>query len=273
MFGITRFFTLSAALLFLLFAGLAARADDSVDLELVLAVDVSLSMDMEEQRLQRDGYVAALRDPQVIAAIQSGPSGRIAITYVEWAGPFNQVTVLPWTIVDGAQAAEAVAAQLSDAPISRFRMTSISAALEFAGQQFKSNPFRGIRRVIDVSGDGPNNSGPPVEGIRDQLLKDGVVINGLPIIIRPSQSSTFDISYLDRYYADCVIGGPGSFMIPIREKSEFATATRQKLLLEIAGYEPPPRIIKAQLKTERDRSDCLVGEYLWHRYMDDRPRQ
>ena len=269
MFGITRVLRLGVALLFVFLGGLPGRAEDAVDLELVLAVDVSLSMDLEEQRLQRDGYVDALRDPQVIAAIQSGPHGRIAITYLEWAGPFNQDVVLPWTIVDSKQAAEEIAARLSVAPISRHRMTSISSALEYAERQLAANPFRGLRRVVDVSGDGPNNSGPPVEGIRDRLLNDGVVINGLPVIIRPSQSSFFDINYLDRYYADCVIGGPGSFMIPIRDKSEFATATRQKLLLEIAGYEPPPRLIKAQLKPDGEKTNCMIGENLWRRYMDD----
>lgn len=260
------------AFLFFLVGATAARADTVVDLELVLAVDVSLSMDLEEQRLQRDGYVAALRDPHVLNAIKSGPHGRIAVSYVEWAGPFSQATVLPWTIVDGKETAEQVAVLLTDAPISRRRMTSISSALSYAGQQLDASPYRGIRRVIDVSGDGPNNSGPPVEPVRDELVRNGIVINGLPVIIRPSQSSFFDINFLDRYYADCVIGGPGSFMIPIRDKSEFATATRQKLLLEISGLEPPPRLIPAQLSGEEARTDCLVGEQLWRRYMDDRFR-
>ena len=270
MFGITRVLTVSAALLFLVLGGPPGRADNSVDLELILAVDVSLSMDMQEQRLQRDGYVGALLDPDVQNAIRSGPTGRIAITYIEWAGPYNQTTVLPWTLIDSKQSAEAVAAELSKAPISRHRMTSISAALEYAGRQFETNPYSGIRRVIDVSGDGPNNAGAQVDEIREKLIKDGVVINGLPIILRPSQSSFFDINYLDRYYADCVIGGPGSFMIPIKEKSEFATATRQKLLLEISGYEPPARLIKVQL-AEGEKTDCSVGEQLWRRYMNDRP--
>ncbi|MCL4768157.1 MAG: DUF1194 domain-containing protein [Hyphomicrobiaceae bacterium] len=261
------------ALLLSLVGALAARADTVVDLELVLAVDVSLSMDLEEQRLQRDGYVAALRDPNVLSAIQSGPHGRIAISYVEWAGPFSQATVLPWTIVDGKETAEQVAALLAEAPISRRRMTSISSALTYAGKQLESSPYEGIRRVIDMSGDGPNNSGAPVEPIRDELVGSGVVINGLPVIIRPSQSSFFDINFLDRYYADCVIGGPGAFMIPIRDKSEFATATRQKLLLEISGFEPPPRLIPAQLRSEEEKTDCLIGEQLWRRYMDDRIRQ
>jgi hypothetical protein len=149
-------------------------------------------------------------------------------------------------------------------------MTSISTALAYSGRQFESNAHRGTRRVIDISGDGPNNAGPPVTGVREELLKSGIVINGLPIIVRPSQSSFFDITYLDQYYAECVIGGAGSFMIPIRDKSEFTTAIRQKLLLEIAGDGPPARYIDAQLMPQPDKIDCLIGEQLWQRYMEDR---
>jgi hypothetical protein len=247
-----------------------AGAETAVDLELVLAVDVSLSMDVEEQRLQREGYVAAFRDPQVMKAIWSGVQGRISVAYVEWAGPFTQETLLPWTLIDAPAAAEDFAAKLAAAPISRHRLTSISSALAYSARQFESNPHRGSRRAIDISGDGPNNAGPPVTGVRAEVLKSGIIINGLPIIVRPSQSSLFDISYLDRYYADCVIGGPGSFMIPIRDKSDFASAIRQKLLLEIAGSEPPARLMRAQLKTEADKVNCLIGEQLWQRYMEDR---
>ena len=268
----SRFGAACLALLAVVLASPVARADSDVDLELVLAVDVSLSMDMDEQRLQRDGYVEALRDPNVLSAIQSGLHGRIAVSYIEWAGPFSQTTVLPWTVIDGKESAEQVAQLLANAPISRRRMTSISSALTYAGQQFDTNPYRGIRRVIDISGDGPNNSGDPVTPIRDELVKNGIIINGLPVILRPSQSSFFDISFLDRYYSDCVIGGQGAFMIPIRDKSEFATATRQKLLLEISGYEPPPLLIPAQIESEDERTDCLVGENIWRRYMDDRLR-
>src|SRR5262249_51942615 len=151
-------------------------------------------------------------------------------------------------------------------------MTSISSALEYSGRQFEANPYRGIRRVIDISGDGPNNSGGAVEPIRDRLVREGIIINGLPIVIRPSQSSLFDISFLDQYYADCVIGGTGAFMIPIRTKAEFATAIRQKLLLEISSAEPAPRLIRIQNRIEGGNTDCLVGEHLWQRYMDDRYR-
>lgn len=268
-----RLCTLYGSLLWLLLHGGRAWADTAVDLELVLAVDVSLSMDLEEQRLQREGYVAAFRDPQVLKAIWSGVQGRISVTYVEWAGPHAQATLLPWTLIDAPPAAEDFAAKLAAAPISRHRMTSVSLALAYSGRQFESNPHRGKRRVIDISGDGPNNAGPPVTGVREGLLKSGIVINGLPIIVRPSQSSFFDIADLDRYYAECVIGGAGSFMIPVRDKSEFTTAIRQKLLLEIAKQEPPPRLLRAQLAPGPDKVDCLIGEHLWQRYMDDRFRQ
>lgn len=240
-----------------------------VDLELVLAVDVSLSMDLDEQRLQRDGYVAAFRDPEVHKAITSGPHGRIAVTYMEWAGPPSQQVVIPWTVIDGAATANALAERLERAPISRARMTSISAALQFSGRLLGASGVRGIRRVIDVSGDGPNNAGEPVVPVRDGLVADGIVINGLPVMLKLA-SGFFDLADLDRYYADCVIGGSGSFMIPIKERSEFRTATRRKLLLEIAGYAPPPQLVRVQVPAPEPQSDCLIGEYQWRRYMDGR---
>src|SRR5262245_31282417 len=171
-----------------------ALAQVLVDLELVLAVDVSLSMDLDEQRLQRDGYVAAFRDAEVQKAIQAGILGRIAVTYVEWAGPFSQQVVLPWTLIDSSSAAEKFAERLESQPISRMRMTSVSGGLTFAAGQF-GNGFTGTRRVIDISGDGPNNSGVPVTPVRDELVSRGIVINGLPIVLKPgSISGFFDIS-------------------------------------------------------------------------------
>jgi hypothetical protein len=247
----------------------AALAQAAADLELVIAVDVSLSMDLDEQRLQRDGYVAAFRDPEVHKAITSGPHGRIAVTYMEWAGPPTQQVVVPWTKIDGPDAARAFADRLETVPISRARMTSISAALQFSGRLFENSGVKGIRRVIDVSGDGPNNSGVPVLPVRDELVAQGVVINGLPIMLKLA-SGFFDLADLDRYYSDCVIGGTGAFMIPIKEKSEFQTATRRKLLLEIAGLEPPPRLIRVQAAPAEEQVDCLIGERQWRRYMDGR---
>ncbi len=246
-----------------------AFAQTVVDLELVIAVDVSLSMDLDEQRLQRDGYVMAFRNPEVHKAITSGPNGRIAVTYMEWAGPPTQQVVMPWTVIDGAQAARAFADRLEVAPISRARMTSISAALQYSGRLFESSGAKGIRRVIDVSGDGPNNAGYPVVPIRDELVAKGIVINGLPIMLKLAQGF-FDLAELDLYYTDCVIGGTGSFMIPIKQRDEFQTATRRKLLLEISGYEPPARVVRVQAPPSTERSDCLIGEKQWRNYMDGR---
>jgi Protein of unknown function (DUF1194) len=246
-----------------------AFAQTVVDLKLVIAVDVSLSMDLDEQRLQRDGYVMAFRDPEVHKAITSGPNGRIAVTYVEWAGPPTQQVVMPWTVIDGAQAARTFADRLEGAPISRARMTSISAALQYSGRLFESSGAKGIRRVIDVSGDGPNNAGYPVVPIRDELVAKGIVINGLPIMLKLAQGF-FDLAELDLYYADCVIGGTGSFMIPIKQPREFQTATRRKLLLEISGNEQPARVVRVQAPPSTERSDCLIGEKQWRNYMDGR---
>jgi hypothetical protein len=257
----------AACLASCLFGPSEAAAQTAVDLELVLAVDVSLSMDLDEQRLQRDGYVAAFRDPEVHAAITSGPNGRIAVTYLEWAGPPTQVVVEGWTIIDSAEAARSFADRLSAAPISRARMTSISAALQLSGRLFETSGARGIRRVIDVSGDGPNNAGVPVVPVRDGLVAQGIVINGLPIMLKLA-SGFFDLPDLDKYYSDCVIGGTGAFMIPIKERSEFQTATRRKLLLEIAAREPEARVIRVQAPVEP--ADCLIGERQWRRYMDGR---
>ena len=240
-----------------------------VDLELVLAVDISLSMDLEEQRLQRDGYIAAFRDPDIQRIIQSGGKGRIAVTYMEWAGPTSQTVVVPWMLVDSPQAAEAFAAALEKTQISRARMTSISAALEFSGKLLKENSFKGERQVIDLSGDGPNNAGKPVTPIRDALLAEGIIINGLPILLHEGATSgLFELSNLDAYYEQCVIGGQGAFVIPIRAKSEFGTAIRRKLMLEISGIALEPRVIPAQSRRSGDSIDCMVGEQQWRRYMD-----
>jgi hypothetical protein len=254
-------------LLAILAQPLPASAQTVVDLELVLAVDVSLSMDIDEQRLQRDGYVEAFRDPEIHKAIASGAHGRIAVTYMEWAGPPSQQVVIPWTLINGADAALAFAARLDNLPITRARMTSITAALGFASALFDSSGVRGLRRVIDVSGDGPNNSGGPVATMREAVLAKGLVINGLPIMLKTSAVGFFDLRDLDRYYADCVIGGAGSFMVPVKDVSELKSAIRRKLLLEIAGREPEPRLIPAQSVAQ---ADCLIGEKQWQWYLDNR---
>ena len=249
-------------------------AKEYVDLELVLAVDVSLSMDRDEQRLQRDGYVAAIRDPKFIKAVQGGPNGRIALTYVEWAGAGIQSVVIPWRLIKTGLDANAFADELAAKPIQRAMMTSISEVMSVARELFKSSPVQGLRRVIDVSGDGPNNSGRPVELVRDRVVGQGIVINGLAIRLKKGIGaySYFNLPDLDRYYRDCVIGGPGSFVLSIRDKAEFATAIRQKLLLEIAGLTPQPavRLQRAEWRTAADKYDCLIGEKMWQQYRGGR---
>jgi hypothetical protein len=242
-----------------------ALAQSEVDLELVLAVDVSRSMDIDELHLQRDGYVAAFRHPDVLAAIRSGSLGRIAVTYVEWAGPEKQVTVLPWTLIDGDEAAYRLAAQLSITPLGRYTGTSISGGLLFAAAAFAGNEFASTRQVIDISGDGPNNRGLPVELVRSGVLGSGITINGLPLMVKVP-STPYSIENLDVYYEDCVIGGPGAFLIPVRHMSQLALAIRRKLLLEIAGA--GPELTKVSETTRNPRIDCLIGEKLIERWLE-----
>ncbi|WP_226575175.1 DUF1194 domain-containing protein [Acuticoccus sediminis] len=237
-----------------------------VDVELVLAVDVSWSMDLDEQRLQREGYVNAIRDPQVVTEIRRGDWGRIAVTYVEWAGVGLQRTVVPWTIISSQAEAEAFATALSEASIGRMRRTSISSALLLSAALF-DNGIDGFRRVIDISGDGPNNMGPMVTDARDKVIRQGITINGLPIMIKQRiRGDFFQIENLDEYYNNCVIGGMGSFMITVESKEQFGQAIRRKLILEIAGAEP--RVQKAQHSAPQMSvgADCMVGEKQWRRW-------
>lgn len=260
-----------AAFLFLGYAAVSAppaRATIAVDLELVLAVDISLSMDFDELKLQRGGYVAAFRDGELHQLIARGPYKRIAVTYFEWAGPGIHKLIADWTLIDGAEAAHRFADGLESAPISRERMTSISSALGYAEKLLDASGFSAPRRVIDVSGDGPNNQGYYVNVVRDRLVSKGLVINGLPIMLKTG--GTFDLPNLDEYYADCVIGGPGAFAIPIKSLNEMQPAIKRKLLLEIAGYEPPARFLRTQAGASTPRVDCTIGERLWRRYMDGR---
>ncbi|CAN5140628.1 DUF1194 domain-containing protein [soil metagenome] len=254
------------AILCLLLLVLPARAAErDVDLELILAVDVSRSMDSDEQKLQRDGYVAAFRHADVVDAIMSGLHGRIAVTYIEWAGPTMQKIVQPWTVIDSAAAANQFADTLAAAPISYYHGTSISSGLLFAAPAFAANDFTSPRQVIDISGDGPNNMGSPAPGARDQLVQAGITINGLPIMLkRPSGFAS--IEHLDIYYEDCVIGGHGAFIVPVQDIGKIAQAIRRKLVLEIAGR--PPVFISAAAASRPPRIDCQIGERQRQRWMD-----
>jgi hypothetical protein len=278
-------FALAAPLCLLAFAAGDARAQREVavvDLELVLAVDISRSMDEEEHALQRDGYVTAFRHKDVINALMSGPRGKIAVTYMEWANQARQV--IPWTIIDSAKAANDFADKLAAEPIYGERRTSISTALYEAERLIRENGISSSRQVIDVSGDGANNSGGPVEEARDFVLGKRININGLPILLHSdgrggfnggnSPWSMVDIPNLDRYYKHCVIGGEGAFIAPVFDLKQLAATIQKKLVLEIAGLEIEPAIapvqfadapapagvVPAQLKLPAEKSDCLAGE-------------
>jgi len=244
-------------------------AAEPVDVELVLAVDVSLSMAPAELEIQRRGYAAALTHDRVLEAIAQGGYGRIAVTYFEWAGVTMQQVIVPWTVIETRADAERVAALLSAQPPNSARRTSISGALEFGTDLFAESGFNSPKRVIDISGDGPNNQGMPVAMARDAAVKQGIVINGLPLMTNGGFTSVYDVPDLDLYYQDCVIGGPGAFMVPVNDWSQFAEAIRRKLVLELAGPESAPWRAEAGgklpvvLAQARSAVDCMVGEKLW----------
>ncbi len=242
----------------------AQPLDVEVDLELFLAVDVSRSMNPDELDIQRRGYAAALTSPDVIKAISGGMLGRVALTYVEWAGNRSQRIIVPWTLVRTKAEAAAIADQIVGFSENSLRRTSISGAIDFALRDFEGNGFQGLRRVIDISGDGPNNQGRPVLEARQDALDRRITINGLPLMTQDALSALWGIPDLDAYYQNCVVGGAGSFMIAVQGWSQFPDAVRRKLVLEIAGLTPPaaPRIVKTQATAAYD---CLIGEKLWQR--------
>ena len=236
-------------------------APPSVDVELILAVDVSYSMDMDELAIQREGYAQAIISKEFLQALKAGPTGKIAVTYFEWAASSDQKIIIPWRVIDGPETADAVANEIMKTPIRRASRTSISGAIYFAMPLFDENPYHGLRRVIDISGDGPNNNGAPVTGARDAALQKGITINGLPIMVKEPSYSTMDIDNLDFYYEDCVIGGPGSFVVSIKDRDKFKEAIRTKLLLEVAGRTPERKIVPVAEK--EPRVPCLIGEKIW----------
>ena len=212
-----------------------------VDLELILAVDVSRSIDADEARLQREGYVQALTDPRVIQAIQSGNHGRIAICYVEWAAASLQFTLIDWTLIKDTASANAFAGKLAEMPIQAHSRTSISGAIDYSVKLFGRGGYEGERLVIDISGDGRNNDGRPAHLARNEAVARGIVINGLPIINdRPTFGFPADAN-LDVYYETDVIGGPGAFMVVARSFEQFGEAILSKLIREIAETPSAPR--------------------------------
>lgn len=243
-----------------------AAAESEVDVELVLAVDVSRSMSPFELEIQRRGYAEALTSDEVLAAISQGFIGQIGLTYVEWAGTGSKRVVVDWTVIATREDAERVAGILTSTFSPTLRRTSISGALDYASRLFDGNGLTSFRRVIDVSGDGPNNQGRPVTAVRDEVLAQGIVINGLPLMTRDGVGGMWHLDDLDQYYLNCVIGGPGAFVIPVYDWSQFAAAVRRKLVLEIAGL--PTRAIPAQYAPP-SAYDCLVGEKIWERNRSD----
>lgn len=220
--------------------------EPEVDVELVLAVDISQSMDDEEQEIQRRGYVSAITSPQFMQAVKLGPIGRIAIAYVEWGGQNEHFMVADWQLIENVDDARAFAAKIAAAPLRHVQRTSISSALMHASVLMQDNGYQGLRKVIDISGDGPNNQGGLVTASRDAVLASGVTINGLPLMLKQQRIGWYHLPNLDHYYEDCVIGGPGSFAIPVNSLDGFADAIRMKLVMEIAGLTPnPPGVMPA----------------------------
>jgi hypothetical protein len=237
---------------------------EPVDLELALAVDVSGSIDDQEALLQREGYIAAFRHPKIIEAIGGGFLRRIAVSYYEWAGFGHMKIIADWTVIHDTASAHAFAEQLTLEPPQTARRTAISDAITFGAGFLETNGFDGTRRVLDISGDGPNNWGPVVTAARDGAVARGITINGLPIMNgRPSRFGSLPIDNLDLYYQNCVIGGPGAFLVVAEDFTDFAQAILRKLYLEIAGRAPPAPPAAYRPAGGRVAPPCDVGERRW----------
>lgn len=241
----------------------------AVDVELVIAVDISYSMEPEDLAAQREGFAKAIVSQEFLQALRTGPMGKIALTYFEWSSTNDQKIVVPWRQIDGAEAAEAVATEIMKVPIRRGSRTSISSAIKFAMPLFEQNPYRGSRRIIDFSGDGPNTTGDPVATVRDTALQQGIVIASLPVMADTTSADPKDfqhIEHIDWYYEDCVISGPGSFVMPITDRKNFETAIRTTLALEVAGR--TPKGSTAPSVDKEPRVSCMIGERLWRQRWD-----
>ena len=266
------------------FATGAMAATQAVDLELVIATDVSRSIDPEEALLQREGIADAFRNPAVIRAIRSGYLRRIGVAYIDYSSrAFNKI-VVDWTIIHDRASAEAFSARLLAAPLTFGRRTSISDAIEMAREMIETNAIEGTRRAIDVSGDGPNNHGRFVDLVRDATIARRITINGLPIVNeRGAFNSRFYLPDLDKYYLGCVIGGPAAFLVVANSFEDFALAIRRKLILEIAASTPesrrPPsaRLVRIASPGRLRPSPsgyvypegCDIGERMWRGFWSD----
>lgn len=248
------------------FFGTPAMALERVDLELVLGIDVSRSVDWEESMLQREGYISAFNNPVLLAAIKGGYYGRIAVTYVEWASRGSTRIVAPWMVISDEKSAADFNNILKYEPTGWGDRTSISGIIDLAASMFRANAYDGERRVIDISGDGPNNAGGLVTWSRDDAVAAGITINALPIINTnggPGQA----MQDLDVYFKECVIGGPGSFIVVAEGFEAFAEAITRKLILEVAGLEPhngieriaPASVQRAQFLSPRQAAPSVDG--------------
>jgi hypothetical protein len=236
---------LAAALAAPLLVARAARGDgpEPVDVELVLALDVSRSVDQVEQELQFSGYAAAFRDPRLIEGICGGPIGQIAVTLFTWSDWHIQELIVPWTRIDSPAAGERMAAAIDTAPRRTWLYTSISGAMDYAAGLF-GRGFEGTRRVVDISGDGVNNSGRPVADARADALASGIVVNGLAVLDRAPQPWAAGLPPLDEYYRNEVIGGPGAFLMVAEGFETFEQAVKRKIIREIAVVPPDGPLVE-----------------------------
>jgi len=216
------------------------RESTIVDLELVLASDVSLSVDTQERALQRRGYAQAIRNAHVVDAITAGPLGRIAVTYVEWSGYLDHKVIVPWTLIDSDESALRFARGIAEAKEAVTPgATGLGNALRFSAKQFDRNAFTGLRRVIDISGDGSSNDGIAAAKARDDVVRQGITINGLPLDIAHDSAAASEgetPQKVEDHYRNSVIGGPGAFLFPVRSMEDFERTLRDKLVLEIASW-------------------------------------
>ena len=260
-------------------AGLAAEpagAIEQVDLELVITTDVSYSVDDMEARMQREGAVTAFRSKEVVEAIKSGSLGKIAVAYIDFSNANASRVVVDWQVVHDQASAEAFADAIAVARKTDGVQTSISSGIALAARMIDDNDYEGMKKVIDVSGDGPNNEGRRVDHVRDEVLAKGIIINGLPIV---TEADKFDVYYLpdlDKYYAGCVIGGPGAFIQVANGFADLARALRRKLVLEISDAgKPDPLLVKVAAGPRTSgrivyERGCDIGERM--RYGGSIPR-
>jgi hypothetical protein len=250
--------------LLLVTASAVAQDKKEVDLALALAIDISGSIDPDEARLQRQGYVMAFRDPVIVRAILSGPNGRISVAYFEWSDSYLQKLLIDWTLLDSEASIAAFANRLEAEPISVARRTSISGAMHYAVQLFARSPYEADQKALDISGDGSNNDGALVTDARTEALQHRIAINGLPIMNdRPNPFGFPAEADLDQYYLHCVTGGPHSFVEVAHNFDDFPRAVRKKLLQEVADRGPRSdadhaalakdgtRVAQAQSRTRR----------------------